>query len=97
MPKISHLTFFKVAAGGLLGAAKGHRWALWGAGGAGGEVLQPLRALGVLGVLGGNWGALLAARAAGKLGPRVSNNVRLGAHWCDFQRLVALFVCFSIV
>ena len=25
-----------VAAGGLLGAAKGHRWALWGAGGAGG-------------------------------------------------------------
>ena len=22
---------------------------------------------------------------------RVSNNVRLGAHWCDFQRLVALF------
>ena len=56
-----------VAAGGLLGSAKGHRWALWGAGGAGGEVLQPLRALGVLGVLGGNWGALVAARAAGKL------------------------------
>ena len=56
-----------MAAGGLLGAAKGHRWALWGAGGAGGEVLQPLRALGVLGVLGGNWGALVAARAAGKL------------------------------
>ena len=50
--------------GWLLGAAKGHRWALWGAGG---EVLQPLRALGVLGVLGGNWGALVAARAAGKL------------------------------
>ena len=56
-----------VAAGRLLGAAKGHRWALWGAGGAGGEVLQPLRALGVLKVFGGNWGALVAARAAGKL------------------------------
>ena len=61
-----------VAAGRLLGAAKGHRWALWGAGGAGGEVLQPLRALGVLGVLGGNWGALGAARAAGPAAPAPS-------------------------
>ena len=44
----------------------------------GGEVLQPLRALGVLGVLGGNWGALGAARATGKLLGALGAT---GSHW----------------
>ena len=38
----------------------------------------------MLGVLGGNWGALLAARAAGKLGPLGA----AGKHWVAAGRLL---------